>query len=65
LEELGYRIAAYPLTLLSAAMKAMEQALSEMAAGRHPDALLKDFAELREAVGFEDYYRDEERYRDG
>ena len=65
LEELGYRIAAYPLTLLSAAMKAMEQALSEMAAGRHPDALLKDFAELREAVGFEDYYRDEERYRGG
>jgi len=65
LEALGYRIAAYPLTLLSAAMKAMEQALSEMAAGRHPDALLKDFAALREAVGFEDYYRDEERYRDG
>jgi 2-methylisocitrate lyase-like PEP mutase family enzyme len=63
LEALGYRIAAYPLTLLSAAMKAMEQALSEMAAGRHPDALLKDFADLREAVGFEDYYRDEDRYK--
>ncbi len=63
LEQLGYRIAAYPLTLLSAAMKAMEQALAEMAAGRHPDALLKDFAELREVVGFEDYYATEESYR--
>ena len=65
LEALGYRLAAYPLTLLSAAMKAMESALAELAAGRHPDALLKDFAELREVVGFDDYYRDEDRYKDG
>ena len=65
LEALGYRLAAYPLTLLSAAIKAMESALAELAAGRHPDALLKDFAGLREVVGFEDYYRDEERYKDG
>ena len=63
LEALGYRIAAYPLTLLSAAVKAMEAALAEIAAGRHPDALLKDFAELRQVVGFEDYYAAEERYR--
>ncbi len=63
LEELGYRIAAYPLTLLSAAIKAMEAAPSEIAAGRHPDALLKDFAALREVVGFDDYYAAEERYR--
>ena len=63
LEELGYRIAAYPLTLLSAAIKAMEAALSEIAAGRHPDALLKDFAALREVVGFDDYYAVEERYK--
>jgi 2-methylisocitrate lyase-like PEP mutase family enzyme len=65
LEALGYRLAAYPLTLLSAAMKAMESALAELAAGRHPDVLLKDFADLREVVGFEDYYRDEDRYKDG
>ncbi len=63
LEALGYRLAAYPLTLLSAAIKAMEDALAELAAGRHPDALLKDFADLREVVGFEAYYRDEQRYR--
>ena len=64
LEALGYRLAAYPLTLLSAAIKAMESALAELAAGRHPEALLKDFAALREVVGFEDYYRDEDRYRE-
>ena len=63
LEELGYRLAAYPLTLLSAAIKVMEDALAEMAAGRHPQALLKDFADLREVVGFEDYYAAEARYR--
>ncbi len=63
LEALGYRLAAYPLTLLSVAIKAMESALAELAVGRHPDALLKDFADLREVVGFEDYYRDEQRYR--
>ena len=63
LEELGYRLAAYPLTLLSAAIKAMEEALAEMAAGRHPRALLKDFADLREVVGFENYYAAEARYK--
>jgi 2-methylisocitrate lyase-like PEP mutase family enzyme len=64
LEALGYRLAAYPLTLLSAAIRAMEQALAAMAAGRHPEALLKDFAQLREVVGFEDYYAAEARYKD-
>lgn len=64
LEALGYSLAAYPLTLLSAAIKAMEAALVEMAAGRHPQALLKDFASLREVVGFEDYHQAEQRYRD-
>ena len=62
LEQLGFAIAAYPLTLLSAAMRAMKEALADMNAGRHPDRRLMDFAELRETVGFEDYYREEERY---
>lgn len=62
LADIGYRIAAYPLTLLSAAMKAMTEALAEMKAGRHPDAQLLDFADLRRLVGFDAYYEAESRY---
>jgi 2-methylisocitrate lyase-like PEP mutase family enzyme len=64
LERIGYRLAAYPLTLLSAAIKAMQGALSEMAAGRHPDAALLPFADLRKSVGFDAYYEEESRYAD-
>ncbi|MBB98937.1 MAG: carboxyvinyl-carboxyphosphonate phosphorylmutase [Rhodobacteraceae bacterium] len=64
LERIGYRLAAYPLTLLSAAIKAMQGALSEMASGRHPDAALLPFADLRKAVGFDAYYEEESRYAD-
>jgi 2-methylisocitrate lyase-like PEP mutase family enzyme len=62
LEQLGFAIAAYPLTLLAAAMRAMKEALADMNAGRPPDSRLMGFAELREIVGFEDYYREEARY---
>jgi 2-methylisocitrate lyase-like PEP mutase family enzyme len=61
LEEIGYKLAAYPLTLMSAAMRAMQDALAAFREGRHPEALLS-FAELREVVGFEDYYAEEARY---
>ena len=54
-------MAAYPLTLLSAAMRSMAEALAALKAGRHPEGLLS-FAELREQVGFEDYYAEEARY---
>jgi 2-methylisocitrate lyase-like PEP mutase family enzyme len=61
LEEIGYQIAAYPLTLLSAAMRAMQDALSDLAKGQAPNALL-EFAELREIVGFDDYDAEAARY---
>lgn len=62
LEALGFRIAAYPLTLLSAAMHAMRDALAAMKHGEHPDTMLMAFAELRRRVGFDAYYEEEERY---
>ena len=62
LAEIGYRIAAYPLSLMSAAMKAMLAVLDDLAAGRPRDAHLLDFAELRRRVGFDDYYAEETRY---
>ncbi len=53
LEALGFAIAAYPLTLLSAAMKAMLRALEGLKAGAVPDDLLMDFAEIRRRIGFD------------
>lgn len=52
LKELGYKIAAYPLTLLSTAVLAMRVALADLAAGRTPTRRV-DFATLREIVGFD------------
>ncbi len=62
LQDIGYRIAAYPLTLMSAAMKAMNDALAEMKEGRHPASQVLEFAELRRLVGFDAYYEAESRY---
>jgi len=61
LEEMGYRIAAYPLTLLSASIHAMQKALADLKNGDHPEALL-DFPVLQEIVGFDAYYEDEKQY---
>ncbi len=64
LEEMGYRIAAYPLTLLSAATRAMREALESLRSGSHPDHL-EPFEALRELVGFDAYDRDRARYPEG
>ncbi|MEM7410576.1 MAG: isocitrate lyase/PEP mutase family protein [Myxococcota bacterium] len=63
LESLGYRIAAYPLTLLSAATRAMQQALAALGDGTQVEGLLP-FAELREIVGFDAYEAEQARYAD-
>ena len=54
LEDMGFRLAAYPLTLLACAAAAMQAALVDLAAGRTPTARL-DFANLRALVGFDAY----------
>ncbi len=64
LHELGYRFVAYPLTLMSAAMKAIQDALAVMAKRDHPADALLDFADLRKAVGFDAYYEAEKAYTD-
>lgn len=63
LETLGYKIAAYPLTLQMAALNAMQNALEDLKEGKHPKDLFS-FEQLKDAVGFPAYYDDEERYRD-
>ena len=64
LEAIGYRIAAYPLVLLSAAIAAMNQALGALRQGdlaaRPPELT---FEALQAAVGFPPYWEAETRYR--
>lgn len=61
LAAIGFAVAAYPLTLMSAAMRAMLEALEALKGQTHPAQLL-GFAELRRRVGFDSYYEEEARY---
>jgi len=61
LQDIGYKIAIYPITLMLAGIHAMEQALSALAAGQAPENIAA-FAHLRDIVGFPDYYEAEARY---
>jgi len=61
LEALGYRIAAFPLTLLNVSIHAMQAALVALGAGRSPEGLLS-FEDLQRVVGFEAYDREQRRY---
>lgn len=61
LADIGFKIAAYPLTLLNVAIHAMQQALAALKKGRQPEVGLT-FSDLRRTIGFDDYYREEERY---
>jgi len=62
LEALGFKIAAHPVTLLSASIRAMQEALRTLAEGRTPERLL-DWPALRETVGFGAYDAQLGRYR--
>jgi 2-methylisocitrate lyase-like PEP mutase family enzyme len=64
LEEIGFKIAAYPLTLLSAAARSMQDALAALQNGSHPQRLLA-FEALRELAGFDAYFAEEARYKNG
>jgi 2-methylisocitrate lyase-like PEP mutase family enzyme len=63
LAELGYRLAAYPLTLLSVAVRAMQEALALLGKGQVPAGECQvEFAELQRIVGFADYDQQLSRY---
>ena len=61
LAELGFKIAAYPLALLSASVRAMRDALDQLGEGR-PAERRVSFPELREIVGFDWYDAEAGRY---
>jgi 2-methylisocitrate lyase-like PEP mutase family enzyme len=60
---MGYTMAAYPLTLLSASIKAMQESLRRLAVGTPTDDLICSFADTKKAVGFQQYASAEDRYR--
>jgi 2-methylisocitrate lyase-like PEP mutase family enzyme len=63
LEEIGFKLAAYPLVLLSAAVSAMQQAIAALQPNANaPQPPQVTFEELKKVVGFPDYYAREERY---
>lgn len=61
LQEIGFKIAAYPMTLLLAAIPVLQRALETLKEGRHPEGLAS-FAELQDIVGFPEYFEAEKRY---
>jgi 2-methylisocitrate lyase-like PEP mutase family enzyme len=61
LHEMGFKIVLYPLTMIKSALAAMETALEALKLGQNP-AVLADFSHLREVVGFESYYKAEQKY---
>ncbi|MET0086661.1 MAG: isocitrate lyase/PEP mutase family protein [Sedimenticola sp.] len=61
LEAIGYKIAAYPLTLISSAAAAMQSALEALKMGETPESTLT-FPQLREIVGFNRYDEELKRY---
>ncbi|MDQ2645861.1 MAG: isocitrate lyase/PEP mutase family protein [Myxococcota bacterium] len=62
LDALGFKLAAYPLTLLNASIVAMQGALASLAKNEAPAGSMP-FAELRALLGFDAYDREALRYR--
>jgi 2-methylisocitrate lyase-like PEP mutase family enzyme len=60
LHGIGYRVAAYPLSLMAASMRAMTEVLAGLRHDRR-DGLMP-FGELRRRVGFDAYYAASSRY---
>lgn len=61
LEQIGYKIAVFPLTLLNASILAMRESLKMLRQGQEPNNIL-DFEGLKDAVGFNRYYDEFDRY---
>ncbi|KAJ4779686.1 2-methylisocitrate lyase [Rhynchospora pubera] len=63
LEELGFKIISYPLSLIGVSIWAMEDALAAIKGGRvPPPGSLPSFDEIKETLGFNKYYEEEKKY---
>ena len=62
LQDVGFQFVAYPLTLLAASMQAMKQTLELMRQDLPRANYLMDFEELRDRIGFNEYYKTSQVY---
>ena len=62
LEDIGFKIAVFPLTLMSASVKTMQESLKNMKNKTYNTNVSK-FSDLRDIVGFSEYYEIEDKYK--
>ena len=62
LEDIGFKIAVFPLTLMSASVKVMQESLKNMKNKTYNTNVSK-FSDLRDIVGFNEYYEIEDKYK--
>ncbi|GAA0138917.1 mutase [Lithospermum erythrorhizon] len=63
LENLGYKLVVYPLSLMGVSIRAMQDALQAIRGGRMPSpGSMPSFDELKEILGFNTYYEEEKKY---
>ena len=61
-EEIGFNITFHPLTLLAASMLAMKNVLQLLKDDKSINERLLDFNELKETIGFNEYYKISSQY---
>ncbi|XP_038691747.1 2,3-dimethylmalate lyase-like isoform X1 [Tripterygium wilfordii] len=63
LEDIGYKLVAYPISLIGVSIQAMQDALIAIKGGRvPPPGSMPSFDEMKEILGFSTYYEEEKRY---
>ncbi|EFJ44243.1 hypothetical protein VOLCADRAFT_65045, partial [Volvox carteri f. nagariensis] len=63
LQAMGFKLVAYPLSLLGVSIQAMQDALAGLRRGRIPPVeAMGTFADIQEVVGFPAYFAEEQRY---
>ncbi|GAV90444.1 PEP_mutase domain-containing protein [Cephalotus follicularis] len=63
LEDVGYKLVVYPLSLIGVSIQAMQDSLTAIKGGRiPPPGNMPTFEEIREILGFDTYYEEEKRY---
>lgn len=62
LEDIGFKIAVFPLTLMSASVKIMQESLKNMK-NKIYNTNVSKFSDLQDIVGFNEYYDIEDKYK--